>query len=309
MRTFRAAPAETSAREAASRSRPPAPAPPSPPSQSVATSSRSLSLFRFLLLLTVALAAVVRAAETDGGAGSLDITARVNLDDGNGDSTYGDTYGNRDDACGQDASYCADIQSQTQTQDGARADSLENLDMVSPGTSLVGLGLGGGGNASGGGGARYRAPRPPLDVAGYPVAPRELELEQVHVYVRHGERLIDFLKNLWWAGGRGLVGLNAPSGTRYMRVVDVLCAMYARSLAVTRSCDVWSARALRSSARQMACDRHPSTRPIVFVDHSPSPTPRRPCPARPLPLPMAIPVASSHTPDPDAPRAPPLFFF
>ncbi|ETW75848.1 hypothetical protein HETIRDRAFT_53924 [Heterobasidion irregulare TC 32-1] len=62
--------------------------------------------------------------------------------------------------------------------------------MVSPGTSLVGLGLGGGGNASGGGGggARYRAPRPPLDVAGYPVAPRELELEQVHVYVRHGER-------------------------------------------------------------------------------------------------------------------------
>ncbi|GJE86567.1 phosphoglycerate mutase-like protein [Phanerochaete sordida] len=28
----------------------------------------------------------------------------------------------------------------------------------------------------------------PLDVAGYPVAPQELSLEQVHVYVRHGER-------------------------------------------------------------------------------------------------------------------------
>jgi len=28
----------------------------------------------------------------------------------------------------------------------------------------------------------------PLDVQGYPVAPPELELEQVHVYIRHGER-------------------------------------------------------------------------------------------------------------------------
>ncbi|KAI0646511.1 phosphoglycerate mutase-like protein [Trametes meyenii] len=28
----------------------------------------------------------------------------------------------------------------------------------------------------------------PLDVEGYPVAPSELELEQVHIYVRHGER-------------------------------------------------------------------------------------------------------------------------
>ena len=26
----------------------------------------------------------------------------------------------------------------------------------------------------------------PLDVEGYPVAPPELELEQVHVYIRHG---------------------------------------------------------------------------------------------------------------------------
>ncbi|PIL27692.1 hypothetical protein GSI_10845 [Ganoderma sinense ZZ0214-1] len=28
----------------------------------------------------------------------------------------------------------------------------------------------------------------PLDVDGYPVAPAELELQQVHIYVRHGER-------------------------------------------------------------------------------------------------------------------------
>lgn len=27
----------------------------------------------------------------------------------------------------------------------------------------------------------------PLDVHGYPLAPPELQLEQVHVYVRHGE--------------------------------------------------------------------------------------------------------------------------
>ena len=27
----------------------------------------------------------------------------------------------------------------------------------------------------------------PLDVEGYPVAPPELELEQVHIYVRHGK--------------------------------------------------------------------------------------------------------------------------
>ncbi|KAJ7234638.1 histidine phosphatase superfamily, partial [Mycena haematopus] len=34
----------------------------------------------------------------------------------------------------------------------------------------------------------YRPPQAPLDVEGYPVAPPELKLEQVHVYVRHGER-------------------------------------------------------------------------------------------------------------------------
>jgi len=30
--------------------------------------------------------------------------------------------------------------------------------------------------------------RVPLDVENYPVAPAELELEQVHIYIRHGER-------------------------------------------------------------------------------------------------------------------------
>ncbi|RDB30261.1 putative acid phosphatase SPBC4.06 [Hypsizygus marmoreus] len=34
----------------------------------------------------------------------------------------------------------------------------------------------------------YRPPQAPLDVQTYPVAPFGLELEQVHVYVRHGER-------------------------------------------------------------------------------------------------------------------------
>ena len=32
-----------------------------------------------------------------------------------------------------------------------------------------------------------RLPQIPLDVEQYPVAPSELELEQVHVFVRHGE--------------------------------------------------------------------------------------------------------------------------
>ncbi|KXN89150.1 putative acid phosphatase SPBC4.06 [Leucoagaricus sp. SymC.cos] len=34
----------------------------------------------------------------------------------------------------------------------------------------------------------YRPPQVPLDVEGYPIAPAGLELEQVHIYVRHGER-------------------------------------------------------------------------------------------------------------------------
>ncbi|KAJ7512066.1 histidine phosphatase superfamily [Mycena galericulata] len=34
----------------------------------------------------------------------------------------------------------------------------------------------------------YRSPQVPLDAKVYPVAPQDLQLEQVHVYVRHGER-------------------------------------------------------------------------------------------------------------------------
>ncbi|KAJ3517906.1 hypothetical protein NLJ89_g203 [Agrocybe chaxingu] len=34
----------------------------------------------------------------------------------------------------------------------------------------------------------YHYPQAPLDVDGYPVAPENLQLEQVHTYVRHGER-------------------------------------------------------------------------------------------------------------------------
>lgn len=33
----------------------------------------------------------------------------------------------------------------------------------------------------------YRYPQAPLEVEGYPVAPESLKLQQVHVYVRHGE--------------------------------------------------------------------------------------------------------------------------
>ncbi len=43
---------------------------------------------------------------------------------------------------------------------------------------------------SGGGGSQEaRKGHVPLDVDGYPVAPPELELEQVHIYVRHGTSL------------------------------------------------------------------------------------------------------------------------
>lgn len=41
--------------------------------------------------------------------------------------------------------------------------------------------------ASEGGGMVYRYPQVPLDVENYPVAPSSLQLEQVHVFVRHGE--------------------------------------------------------------------------------------------------------------------------
>ena len=36
----------------------------------------------------------------------------------------------------------------------------------------------------------------PLDVDGYPVAPSGLQLEQVHVYVRHGKLIIHFASRL-----------------------------------------------------------------------------------------------------------------
>lgn len=38
----------------------------------------------------------------------------------------------------------------------------------------------------------YRYPQVPLDVENYPVAPNPLQLEQVHVFVRHGESLPPF---------------------------------------------------------------------------------------------------------------------
>ncbi|KAH7926267.1 phosphoglycerate mutase-like protein [Leucogyrophana mollusca] len=42
--------------------------------------------------------------------------------------------------------------------------------------------------STGGNSSKVNASEEPLDVEGYPVAPPELKLEQVHVYVRHGER-------------------------------------------------------------------------------------------------------------------------
>ena len=44
--------------------------------------------------------------------------------------------------------------------------------------------------ASEGGGMVYRYPQVPLDVENYPVAPTPLQLEQVHVFVRHGASLV-----------------------------------------------------------------------------------------------------------------------
>ena len=37
---------------------------------------------------------------------------------------------------------------------------------------------------------KYRYPQLPLEVDGYAVAPRNLQLEQVHIYVRHGAFLM-----------------------------------------------------------------------------------------------------------------------
>ncbi|KZV74189.1 phosphoglycerate mutase-like protein [Peniophora sp. CONT] len=52
-------------------------------------------------------------------------------------------------------------------------------------------------------GDKYRAPKTELDVTGYPVAPEGLGLEQVHVYMRHGERtpvstrMTEFIPERW----------------------------------------------------------------------------------------------------------------
>lgn len=44
-------------------------------------------------------------------------------------------------------------------------------------------------STTGGRGLEYRHPQVPLDADNYTVAPAPLELEQVHVFVRHGKRL------------------------------------------------------------------------------------------------------------------------
>ncbi|VDB95648.1 unnamed protein product [Peniophora sp. CBMAI 1063] len=52
-------------------------------------------------------------------------------------------------------------------------------------------------------GDKYRAPKTELDVTGYPIAPEGLNLEQVHVYMRHGERtpvstrMTEFIPERW----------------------------------------------------------------------------------------------------------------
>lgn len=43
-----------------------------------------------------------------------------------------------------------------------------------------------GGGTSAGANLKYKAPLSGLDAENYTVAPPELELEQVHIYVRHG---------------------------------------------------------------------------------------------------------------------------
>lgn len=46
--------------------------------------------------------------------------------------------------------------------------------------------MSGSSSVSGGTTLKYKAPLSGLDAENYTVAPPELELEQVHVYVRHG---------------------------------------------------------------------------------------------------------------------------
>jgi hypothetical protein len=54
--------------------------------------------------------------------------------------------------------------------------ALHNLEMVVIGSQ----------SRQKGAGDKYRAPRTALDVDNYPIAPPELELKQVHIYLRHG---------------------------------------------------------------------------------------------------------------------------
>jgi hypothetical protein len=43
----------------------------------------------------------------------------------------------------------------------------------------------------------YRLPQVPIDVEGYPIAPDYLKVEQVHVYVRHGEQYASLWNNYY----------------------------------------------------------------------------------------------------------------
>jgi len=59
---------------------------------------------------------------------------------------------------------------------------------VAPGISSVYASMGSTGHASPNSSHDSKSGHMPLDVGGYPVAPPDLDLEQVHVYIRHGER-------------------------------------------------------------------------------------------------------------------------
>ena len=54
----------------------------------------------------------------------------------------------------------------------------------------------------------------PLDVENYPVAPAELVLEQVHVFVRHGEFNLSYWVQDIWANRLSFVGERTPVGVR-----------------------------------------------------------------------------------------------
>jgi acid phosphatase len=58
----------------------------------------------------------------------------------------------------------------------------------------------------------YRLPQVPVDVDGYPIAPKGLKLEQVHVYVRHGEHCFSLLT--FTTTSSALLGERTPVGIR-----------------------------------------------------------------------------------------------